>query len=799
MKKILALIFAFILLLSTLTILPISAADSNADYVYSNVDMKDYDYSVYDPIPLLILVVSFDANGNGIDDLKAGRSTTDKSLDCYGEQWAYTQESYWANEMFGETGKTLNTYYKYNSDGKFYWIPVEETYGDENNGIVYVTVHCQHPVVATGKETGSGNEKTLAIKEAAKYVDFEKYDKDGNGFLDYTELTVSFIIAGYNTKFSSANSNQRFGLHNFMLASGSGTKVGKVTVLNGSKGGRFTYDGECMGSNIGIKYGSPAHELGHVLGARDLYTASGYTWVGGPGDIALNGGGSALRYSGEASGTSPSAIDPFYQTQYGFREAKVVTDGTYTLYSKESTRGTYNILRVNTADPREYYLIENRYYDGTDTFDAIATSAKAIQIWHVDETIISGYTWPNCYKGSAHAPGLTPLYKGGATGGSGYNGWDMEDGIFDCTNYKFAGSDTWYTLMSEEEAKDFHFTLEVTSGLGTEMTVRIKGTKSYAPFFECYSTNDQTDKVIIEGQMKSLNNTILRNLKCIISKNADFSNIEGTLYAKPNSAGEFTFEFTGLTPKSNYYYKITAYSDNGESFRTGSAITKAVPKVRTDDFMVYFYQFKTAANRPYEKVVKIGEEVTYSFPMTMSFSKFAGWYYEMEYINKFDMATKKTTTDDLYLYAKWIPNEEAVTFTIVDATLLYEMYAYYAGEEVDEPRIAERPGYEFAGWYLDPEYTQEFDFKNGYGTPGNVSLYAKWNKIGGETTEIGKITESTSVEVVDPVDTTNPTNTDKPVEDPKKSSPVVIIVIISVVVVAAVVVVVIVVSKKKKQ
>lgn len=804
MRKILSLVFAALIILSTLTIIPVSAEETDGKaYTYSDTDFTNYDYSVYDPIPLLVLVVSFDANGNGIDDAKAGVSTTSKSSGCYGEQWAYTKESYWANEFFGETGKTLNNFYKYNSDGKFYWIPVEENYGDANNGVIYVTVNCQHPYVATGKNTGSGNEKTLAIKEAAKYMDFEKYDKDGNGALDYTELTISFIIAGYNTKFtSSATTNQKFGLHNFMLATGSGVQIGKVVVMSGSQGARFTYDGECMANNTGIKFGSPAHELGHVLGARDLYTASGYTWVGGPGDIALNGGGSYLSYSGESKGSSPAAIEPYYQTAYGFRNPTVATDGFYTLYSKESKKGTYNIIRVNTADPREYYLIENRYYAGTDTYDAIQTSAKAIQIWHVDETIISSYTWPNCYSGSVpHNPGLTPLYPNGATGGSGYNGWDKTDGVFDCTQYKFAGTGTWYSLMSDEEAEKLHFTLEVTSNLGTEMTVKISGTTAYAPFFTCNSKNDSTDSVTIVGQITSLNNTILKNLKCEISKSTDFSTLEGTKYAKPDSAGQFSFTIDGLSPKTNYYYRVTATSDNGDSVRNGAAITKAVPKVRTDDFMVYFYQFKTAANRPYEKVVKIGNEVTYSFPMTMSTQKFAGWYYEMAYINKFDMATIKTTTDDLYLYAKWIPNEEAVYFTLVDAKPIYEVYAYGVGEAVDVPRVEAREGYELEGWYLDPEYTEEFDFANGYGTAGEVKLYAKWvstNPV--ETTEPETTTEVTPVETTTNAEietkeleatTTSGGNTEK------KGSPVVIIIIVAAVVVAVVVVVVIV-SKKKK-
>lgn len=799
LKKILCLVLALIMVLSIMTLSVFAEQTDGADYTYTEDDLTDFDFSVYDPIPLLVLVVSFDANGNGIDDLKAGNNTTSKTGDCYGEQWAYTEESYWANEFFGEKGKTLNTFYKYNSHGNFYWEPVKETYGTENNGIVYVTVKAGHPYAVTGKNTGSGTEKTLALMEADKYIDFSQYDKDGNGSLDYTELTVSYIIAGYNTKFcSSATTNQKFGLHNFMMSAASGVRLDGVVVLDGSRGARYIYDGECGSNNTGIKYGSPAHELGHVLGARDMYTASGYTWAGGPGDIALNGGGSYLRYSGEAQGTSPSAIDPFYQYMYGFTEPIIATDGEYTLYSKESKKGEYNIIRINTADPYEYYLIENRYYAGTDTFDAIPTTAKAIQIWHVDQKIMESYTWPNCYSGSPHAPGNTPLYPGGATGGSGYNGWDPTDGKFEAKNYKFAGVDTWYTRMTAEEAKELeNLTVEVISSLSTDIKIRISGTVQYAPYVDCYSLNDSVDSITINGAISSMNGATINNIKIELSKTSDFKTIEKTGYAKPDNKGEFSVKLDDLSPKTNYYYRMTVKSDRGETTKVGSAITKALPKVRTDDYMVYLYQFKTAANRPYEKVVKFGEELTYNFPMTMSLSKFAGWYYEMEYINKYDMATVKNNTDDLYLYAKWIPNEEAVTFNIVGATLLYEMYAYNVGESIDVPRIAEKEGYTFAGWYTDPEYENEFNFEDGVDIAGEVTLYAKWNE-----NSQGEVETSTQIEYIET--TTIPevtTETDKPNPTPSgNSSPLVIIlIVVGLVVVAGVIVIVLVTKNKKKK
>ena len=159
----------------------VSAAEDNT----LNVSSLDRDYKVYDPIPLLVVVISFDADGEGEDALSAGKSTISKTSEAYGEQWAYSPESHWAQICFGDSGKTMNNYYKWLSNDKFYWVPVEETYGEANNGVVYVTVNQKHPhAIAGSNQSVYGNERYTALREAAKYVDFAKYDKNSDGYID---------------------------------------------------------------------------------------------------------------------------------------------------------------------------------------------------------------------------------------------------------------------------------------------------------------------------------------------------------------------------------------------------------------------------------------------------------------------------------------------------------------------------------------------------------------------------------------------------------------------------------------
>ena len=68
-------------------------------------------------------------------------------------------------------------------------------------------------------------------------------------------------------------------------------------------------------------------------------------------------------------------------------------------------------------------------------------------------------TLPNCWKGSPHAPGLTPVCSNGV---SGRKAWDNTKGnnIFESYNFKFAGSETWYTAITDEEAENDYVKIE---------------------------------------------------------------------------------------------------------------------------------------------------------------------------------------------------------------------------------------------------------------------------------------------------------------------------------------------------
>lgn len=758
LKKALSVIVAvaFVLCAAFMTV---SAADAMAEYNYTEIKSG---YEGYKPIPLLVLVINFDADGDGKDAYEEGKNTTVKTSDAFKEQWAHSEESYWANSLFGDEGNTMKNYFKKMSKDNFWWEPVEETYGEENNGVVYVTLEMQHPGAISGQPASIGAARIPALQAAAEYVDFAKYDTDGNGGLSWEELTVVYICGGRSTKIDySPTGYNIWGVHSFQspgtdwYASINGVRVmARQDEAKYCAVGEMSYDGKPIG------FGTIAHELGHVLGANDLYTrGTNAVWCGGPGDIALQGGGSALgKLKGVRDGEAPAAIDPYYLLQYGFEKAEVAQDGTYTLYSRESDKGEYNIIKISTANPKEYYLIENRYTKDASSYDAIPGAAKGIQIWHVDESIMNSFTVPNCYtNGSPHAPGLTPLYPNGDTGGKNYDTWSSKEGknLFDSHGFKFVGSDTWYTLLTEEQAAQFNLKIEMLSEVGNEMRIKVTGTVAVPVDFK-FSYDTTVNSASISGKITDLNSGTLNMITAVVSKKSDYSSPVETLYAKPEENGSFSFDFSGLDSKSTYYAKITAKGSNGESVRELKLYTKAPPKVRTDDYSVYLYKGMTAANRPYEVTVKCGETLKYSFPMEKSLEKFGGWYYDVDCTSPYNMATTKDDCEPVYLYARWIANEDSVTLKIVNAKAKYEVFAIKTGESFTQPVLEDNNGKAFIGWYTDPQFTTEFVFDEPIYDAGTVTVYARWegDEPATTTTTVTETTSATSPESTSGTETT---------------------------------------------
>jgi len=298
---------------------------------------------------LLVLLVSF----------------TDKTI--------VNTDSAWSGVFFGDTGKTLKTYYKENSQNNFYFAPAAETKGTANDGVIRVTLSYAHP--NTGEDTDSRNKDIVinAINAANAYINFRAFDTNSDGIVTATELHILTVVAGNDC--SAGDPSPSIWPHSWTtddyIYKDSVNIYGDYTQIAETQEGHMT------------TMGVVAHELGHDLGLPDLYDTD-YS-SDGLGVYSLMASGSWGKASGEYAGTSPTHLDAWSKIQLGF--AAPVTAGTGS-YAVNAVANGYNILKIATSDPNQYFLVENRQcasFDAGMYYYGITTGG--IAVYHIDMSV----------------------------------------------------------------------------------------------------------------------------------------------------------------------------------------------------------------------------------------------------------------------------------------------------------------------------------------------------------------------------------------------------------------------------
>gem|GEM_PF-510366 len=726
-----------------------SAAETD-EYVFDSIDKDE----LLSPIPLICIRISFDPNGNGVDDYDPydpSKLYSDKSAEYYGEQWIHSPLSHWQNMLFGVGKKSLYDFYYEMTEGQFYFYAGEETEGDVNDGIVDVSIKLAHPRSKLDSGTADGGERRAALIAANEYIDFAKYDKNKNGCVDYYELAIVFVLAGYEAAYNSSRPSSAiaFGTHAH-YTSGSGLILDNVSVTqSGSQG--FVKCGEYMNIAYALSVGTVAHELGHFIGAYDFYDTGNGNWTGYVGAMSLMASGSHNNNVGEMRGASPSYMDPFHMIYTGLATSETVRDGEYTLYSRESTEGDFNIIRVNTSNPSEYYLIENRYSSSATMFDGSQASCQGVIIWHVDDDMVGRGKVNNANSG--HDPGVVVMNRASisATGCAFVRTETATEDryIFTAANpkYKFPVSKTWSTSL--DGIAEFGLKIEVLDAGAPEMRIVISGTIDCPPTVRFDSgnvTETGQDTLTFHGKIYDLCGGNVTSCGFILSKNSDPTAENGTvIYSKPNSDGTFSATFDGLDEGTKYYCKVFASGNQGTGEKTVATYTKfsSSGSIEHDYYTVYLYSNYNNLARKYAIHVYPGEKINYQIKFTWGGYVFCGWYVDASLTERYDMDYVQYTKEDFSLYGKWVEETQAMTLNVVGAKTKYN-FAAEIGTTYGAPIPEERDGYTFEGWYIDETLTEPFDFETPV-TEEQVTVYAKWASVGGpgdETTE--ETTEATT-------------------------------------------------------
>ena len=630
-------------------------------------------------IPLIVILANFDADGDGENDWDESNPSklySDKTQPYYGEQWAGSELMDHYNLYFGD-GMSLTNYYEELTMGAFKFVPIEfdviPAGSPVQNGMIEVTVNIPHPS-ASGDASGT---ITKIFEATDPYIDYTKYDTNNNGKIDATELGVVILNPGQD---KSNGTNTMGGRQYFQVH---GTSQGLGAFCDGLSFSKVSNFGEYGKSGGIMQIGTPAHELAHNLGAEDLYDTN----RNGHGGATVTGWPRAYDFSLESNGNHrgngayPTYLDPYHRVYLGWAEEVVVGDGVYTISS--TLTDEYVVLRVNTPDPDEYYLIEIRLKEGFESKLTNGNSKGGIMIWHIDEALNRRYfvegsaSTSTAVSGKRHDPAIVPLFRVGYDMAGQYMtdttpedpfyylSDDPSTAVFDSGKFHSVtnGTQSLNSYPKTWEGKEnYNLHIEVLSAPGQEMTIKISGSqdgrKDFAPLLTATYDSLTHNTLAVAGKIELLNNATITDCAIAVSTSANFTeNLVAKTAVYDAETGKITATFDGLTPETKYYYKVYLVSDQGYAEATGSATTQAAPKEKTNMKITLYSDLDAKAYTvtvDYGKALAIPAGWLKNVEGKKPGQKIEGWYLDKELTQPYDINTVVAKgTEDFALYAKW--------------------------------------------------------------------------------------------------------------------------------------------------
>ena len=352
------------------------------------------------------------------------------------ENCEYSADYDWNDIVFSTKvdATSLSTYYLDMSFGKFTFAPAIETseYGEAgntnihdriNDGIVHVNVPMMHDDWHDYKKLSWIQTLNEAVLETDSYVDFKSYDSDGDGEIENNELAIALFIAGHEGSYSE-NKNQPMSMssHSWNImnlinqCSGSTPERFSLPSPDGVIVNRYIAKGEKLDDKRHGPIGLLARSLGSFIGLSDLYDHKGEPpWNSYKvGVMSLMSQGN-WGWTEDLSTALPMPIDPWNRIKLGWVKPTVVdSTGRYVVNAQlfdQDNSSNYNVLRINSPNPGEYYLIEHRTPAKWDEPLARQTSISTggLVIWHIDDNIYKSCNG-SFINNSDHRPAVMPLY-----------------------------------------------------------------------------------------------------------------------------------------------------------------------------------------------------------------------------------------------------------------------------------------------------------------------------------------------------------------------------------------------------
>jgi len=293
----------------------------------------------------------------------------------------------WHNKIFGNSPGEINHYFTEVSSGRQNIVPVKETQGTLNDGIISMSMGINHP----GKSGINRTFLTAAAKRAIASVDFASYDKNSDGNLDSSEFQLMFIVAGGEAA-TGGNPRTSVWAHAGTPLNSTNELFDGVTIPGYSLFGEIQFPRSSANlATIGVI----VHELGHaMLNLPDLYARAGSgDGSGGIGEFGLMSSGSwTVSKRSEHAGQTPTYMCAWSKIKAGWLTPQNVNVTTNNIAMNATHSSKYNIVKIPTDNAQEYFLVENRSPKGYDAglYDLDnAEFTGGIAIWHIDESRVT--------------------------------------------------------------------------------------------------------------------------------------------------------------------------------------------------------------------------------------------------------------------------------------------------------------------------------------------------------------------------------------------------------------------------
>ena len=279
--------------------------------------------------------------------------------------------------------KYLLNYYSRISKNKFTFRAANESFDTSpaSNGIVKVTLSNDHP---TSSVTQLKEDILSSIKIADDNVSFSSFDKNGDGNITKDELQILYIVAGGERSYGDVNKSINAITDTFESLDNNLTLDGVVIKTN------FTAVGELI-NNSPTTIGLIARFLSEKLFGFTFDGAVDYKYD----YFDVMGDGFKGHEENETLGRTPVHPSIYNKMKQGWVIPRILDNNDSVEFYNTHDNINFNAIRINTNDPKLYYLLENRnqangigadinYDDGLFGKNNANLNGGLI-IWEVDE------------------------------------------------------------------------------------------------------------------------------------------------------------------------------------------------------------------------------------------------------------------------------------------------------------------------------------------------------------------------------------------------------------------------------